>query len=65
MLFKISVPDMHCEHCAARINKALDGVEIKHEIDLNAKLVIIDGCEHCFNMAMTEIEDLGFTPEKI
>ncbi len=65
MLFKISVPDMHCEHCVARITKALNEVEIKHEVDLSAKIVTIDGCEHCLNTAITEIEDLGFTPERI
>lgn len=63
MLFKIYVPDMHCEHCVARIDKALNEVSIKHEIDLSAKTVTIDGCEHCLSTALTEIEDLGFSPE--
>ena len=65
MLFKISVPDMHCGHCVARIDNALNEVAIKHEIDLSQKTVTIDGCEHCRKTALTEIEDLGFTPEKI
>ncbi len=64
MSFKINVPDMHCEHCVARIDKALNEVEIKHEIDLAEKTVTIDGCEHCLNIALTEIEDLGFTASK-
>lgn len=65
MLFKIKVEDMHCEHCVARIGKALNEVEIKHEIDLPTKTVTIDGCEHCLSTALTEIEDLGFSPEKM
>ncbi len=63
MKFQIKVPDMHCEHCVARIDNALNEVAIKHEISLEEKLVTIDGCEHCLKTAMNEIEDLGFTPE--
>lgn len=65
MEFKIKVEDMHCEHCVARIDAALNEVAIKHQINLDEKVVIIDGCEHCLKTALTEIEDLGFTPEKI
>lgn len=65
MKFEIKVPDMHCQHCVARIDNALNEVEIKHEINLEEKLVIIDGCEHCLKTAISEIEDLGFTPEII
>ena len=65
MKFEIKVPDMHCERCVARIDNALNEVGIKHEINLEAKTVIIDGCEHCYKTAITEIEDLGFTPEQI
>lgn len=31
------VPEMHCEHCVARINKALEGAGISHEVDLDKK----------------------------
>ncbi len=65
MEFKIKVTDMHCEHCVARIDNALNEVAIKHQINLGEKVVIIEGCEHCLNTALTEIEDLGFSPEKI
>lgn len=65
MEFKIKVADMHCEHCVARIDTALNEVAIKHQINLGEKVVIIDGCDHCLKTALTEIEDLGFTPEKI
>ena len=63
MEFKIKVEDMHCERCVARISNALNEVGIKHEVDLEGKIVIIDGCEHCLKTAISEIEDLGFTAE--
>jgi len=62
MLHKISVPDMHCEHCVKRINTALLETGIKFSVDLEAKTVTVDGCEHCLKTALTELEDLGFTP---
>ena len=65
MLHKITVPDMHCENCVKRINNALEDTGIKFEIDLQAKTVTVDGCEHCLATALTELEDLGFTPEKV
>ena len=65
MLHKISVPDMHCQNCVNRINNALEETGIKFQVDLNTKIVTVDGCEHCLATAMTELEDLGFTPEKV
>lgn len=65
MLHKISVPDMHCEKCVKRINNALGETGIKFEVNLNTKTVTVDGCDHCLSTALTELEDLGFTPEKI
>ena len=65
MLHKISVPDMHCNKCVERINKALDETGIKYEVSLDSKTVTVDGCEHCLKTALNELEDLGFTPEII
>lgn len=65
MIHKISVPDMHCNKCVERITKALDETGIKYEVSLDSKTVTVDGCEHCLKTALTELEDLGFTPEKI
>ena len=65
MLHKISVPDMHCNKCVERINKALDETGIKYEVSLDSKTVTVDGCDHCLKTALTELEDLGFTPKKI
>lgn len=65
MIYKINVPDMHCENCVKRINNALEEAGIKFSVDLAEKTVTVDGCEHCLSTALTELEDLGFTPEKI
>lgn len=62
-MFNISVPDMHCIKCVERINKALSESEIKFSVDLETKTVLVDGCEHCLKTAISELEDLGFTPE--
>ncbi len=63
MKYKISVPDMHCENCVKRINSALSECGINYEISLENKTVTVDGCEKCLNTAISEIYDLGFTPE--
>lgn len=62
MLHKINVPDMHCENCVKRINNALNETGIKFAVDLETKTVTVDGCEHCLKTALTELEDLGFSP---
>ena len=59
----ISVPDMMCENCVKRITTALTDAELKCSVSLADKTVTIDGCQHCLATAMSELEDLGFTPE--
>ena len=59
----ISVPDMMCENCVKRITNALTGADLKFTVSLADKTVTIDGCEHCLATAVSELEDLGFTPE--
>ncbi len=65
MQHKISVPDMHCENCVKRINNALIEAGISFTVSLEEKTVTVEGCEHCLGTALTELEDLGFTPEKL
>ncbi len=62
MIHQISVPDMHCERCVERINRALGDTGIKFTVNLENKTVTVDGCEHCLKTALNELEDLGFTP---
>ena len=59
----ISVPDMMCENCVKRITGALTAAELKFSVSLADKTVTIDGCDSCVNTAVSELEDLGFTPE--
>lgn len=59
----ISVPDMMCENCVKRITNALDSAELKFTVSLPDKTVAIDGCQHCVQTALSELEDLGFTPK--
>ena len=56
----IKVPDMMCENCVKRITNALTAAELTFRVDLAAKN---DGCENCVKTAVSELEDLGFTPE--
>ena len=58
----ISVPDMMCENCVKRITEALTKAELKFTVSLPEKTVSIDGCQHCVKNAVSELEDLGFTP---
>ena len=60
---KISVPDMMCENCVKRITNALTEADLKCEVSLPDKTVTVDGCENCVKTAVSELEDLGFTPE--
>lgn len=62
MTRKISVPDMHCEHCVKRISNALTAAKLNFSVSLEEKTVSIEGCEHCLATAITELEDLGFSP---
>ena len=59
----ISVPDMMCENCVKRITNALTAAELKFSVSLDTKTVTIDGCDNCVKTAVSELEDLGFTPE--
>ena len=59
----IKVPDMMCENCVKRITNALTAAERKFQVSLADKNVTIDGCENCVKNAVSEMEDLGFTPE--
>ena len=60
---KIAVPDMMCENCVKRITNSLTEADLKFSVSLEEKTVTIDGCENCVKTAVSELEDLGFTPE--
>ena len=60
---KISVPDMMCENCVKRITNALTEADLKFEVSLADKTVTVDGNDSSVQTAVSELEDLGFTPE--
>jgi len=59
----ISVPDMMCENCVKRITTALQGAGLKFEVNLPGKTVSVDGNDEQVRTAITELEDLGFSPK--
>ena len=59
----IKVPDMMCENCVRRITNALTEADLKFQVSLEEKTVTVDGCENCVKTAVSELADLGFTPE--
>lgn len=61
----ISVPNMHCDACVKRITNALTKAGLKFTVSLDDKTVAINGCEHCLKTAISELEDLGFTPSAL
>lgn len=59
----IKVPDMMCENCVKRITNALTEADLKFQVSLETKTVTVDGGDTCVAAAVSELEDLGFTPE--
>lgn len=58
---KLSIPEMHCEHCVARIQKALEDAGLSFTVSLEDKSVTIDGAQDCVKKAVEELDDLGFS----
>lgn len=59
----ISVPDMMCENCVKRITAALTEAKLGFAVTLAEKTVSIDGDNAAVQTALSELEDLGFTPQ--
>lgn len=59
----IKVPDMMCTHCVERITNALTAADLTFTVSLEEMAVTIDGCQNCVQTAVSELEDLGFSPE--
>ena len=59
----IKVPDKMYTHCAERITNALKAADLAFTVSLEEKAVTIDGCQNCVQTAVSELEDLGFSPE--
>lgn len=59
----ISVPDMMCENCVKRITTALSEAKLQFSVNLAEKTVSVDSSPLSIQTAISELEDLGFTPE--
>lgn len=60
----ISVEGMCCEHCAARVEKALSAVEgvVSADVKLKKKLAVVRSREELSNEVLTKvITDAGYT----
>ncbi len=64
-MVKVSVPDMMCEKCAARIEKAAAKTGIACTVSLADKTVTVDGCEKCAEKVCAAIKEAGYEPKII
>lgn len=62
---KLSVPDMHCAHCVARIGKALEELGVAHQINLEQKTVLVDAKGTALEEVLQALDDLGFGAQVI
>jgi copper chaperone CopZ len=53
--------EISCNHCVARITKALNEAKIPNEVSLEKKTVCIDGDEAVVSQAVGILDDLGFS----
>ncbi|MBQ3405586.1 MAG: heavy-metal-associated domain-containing protein [Oscillospiraceae bacterium] len=61
----LSVPEMHCEHCVSRIDKALKDAGLEFTVSLKDKTVSVVGDEDEISCAISELDDLGFEAEPV
>ena len=61
----LKVTDMHCEHCVARIEKALKAAGLTFQVSLADRTVSIDGCDNSVKTAIAELDDLGLDAKEI
>lgn len=61
----LKVPEMHCEKCVERITNALNKSGLKFSVSLSHKTVTIDGSDNCVATAINELDDLGFSAQKL
>ena len=56
---KIFISGMHCEHCAARVEKALKALGESPKVDVKAGIVVVEGKASDAELK-NAVEDLGF-----
>lgn len=55
------VQDMNCENCAKKIQNALEQTRVDFTVDLDKKIVIVNGNGDMVAVAKKVISDIGFT----
>ena len=61
----LSVPGLCCPECAKKIDAMLEDAGVEHEYDLENKKVSVCDCDHCMDVAMDILKELGFEEERI
>ncbi|WP_343210346.1 heavy-metal-associated domain-containing protein [Anaerolentibacter hominis] len=59
----LNVKEMACEHCVKRITDVLTAAGLKFEVNLADKTVSVDGDEAAVKLAISEMDDIGFTAQ--
>lgn len=57
----IMVQDMNCANCAKKIENALKETRVDFQVDLEKKVVIVNGDNDMAAVAKKVITDIGFT----
>lgn len=60
-MITLYVEEMSCGHCVERIGSTLSKAEVIHTIDLDKKQVAIDGDHEMVELAIEELDDIGFS----
>ena len=55
----IVISGMHCQHCVARVEKALKALGENPKIDLKKGIAVVDGTNSDVDLK-NAVEDLGF-----
>ena len=55
----ITISGMHCEHCVARVEKALKALGENPKVDLKKGIAVVDGKSSDSDLK-NAVEDLGF-----
>jgi len=63
-MVKLKVKDMMCEHCVNKIDNALKVENIKHEINLEDKIVSVDVDNMQLLEVLEKLEKLGYSAER-
>lgn len=62
----LSVPELCCPNCVAKISTRLEEAGVNHyEVSLEEKTVSVCDCDHCMEVALDVLKELGFDAERI